>query len=67
LGFFTRVAPCMDHPGFRGRIERALEGGTLDVEFGWTGDFGDAGRSLRIRAQSATGGGLWLFLLREED
>ena len=67
LGFFTEIAPCMDMPGFRGRIERALAAGRLDLEFGWTGDFANAARSLRVRVQSATGGGYWIFMLREED
>jgi photoactive yellow protein len=67
LPFFAEVAPCMNMPSFRGRIERALTAGRFDMEFGWTGDFADAARSLRIRAQSATGSGIWLFLLREED
>ncbi|MBV9366243.1 MAG: hypothetical protein JOY89_18545, partial [Solirubrobacterales bacterium] len=56
----------MDNPAFQGRIEKTLEAGDLDVEFGWVGDFGDAGRSLRVRAQSATGGGCWIFIQREE-
>ena len=65
LGFFTEIAPCMDMPGFRGRIERALAAGRLDLELGWTGDFADAHRSLRVRVLSATGGGRWIFMLRE--
>jgi photoactive yellow protein len=66
LSFFTDIAPCMDTPGFRGRIERATAMGKLDLEFGWTGDFADAMRGLRVRVQSATGGGFWLFMQREE-
>lgn len=65
LHFFREIAPCMDGPRFRGRIERAMAAGSLDVELGWTGDFGDAERSLRVRVQSATGGGLWIFMRRE--
>src|SRR5687768_2023939 len=41
LDFFTKIAPCMDQPGFRGRIEQALARGRLDLEFSWTGDFSD--------------------------
>jgi hypothetical protein len=55
----------MDHPRFRGRIDRALAEGKLDVEFGWTGDFEDAARTLRVRVQSATGGGCWIFMERD--
>lgn len=65
LHFFREVAPCMDGPRYRGRIERAMEAGGLDLEFGWTGDFGDAERSLRVRVQSAAGGGCWIFMRRE--
>ncbi len=67
LCFFTEVAPCMNNAGFRGRIERALAAGHLDVEFGWTGDFHDAERSFHVRAQSAGDGGCWIFLQRDED
>ena len=63
--FFTQIAPCMDVPGFRGRIERALAAGDADIEFGWVGDFSDAGRELRVRVQSASSGGCWIFMQRE--
>ncbi len=63
--FFTRIAPCMDTPGFRGRIERALAAGEADIEFGWIGDFASAERALHVRVQPATGGGCWLFIRRE--
>ncbi|WP_241671151.1 hypothetical protein [Dankookia rubra] len=64
LDFLAGVAPCMDHPRFRGRLEAALAGGWLDLEFGWTGDFADAARSVRVR--SASGGGCWSCMLRED-
>ena len=65
--FFTRIAPCMDAPGFRGRVERALAAGMADIEFGWVGDFGSAERELRVRVQPAAGGGCWIFLHRVTD
>ena len=65
LHFFTRIAPCMDGPGFRGRIERALAAGLADLEFGWVGDFADAEREVRVRVQPASGGGCWIFIHRE--
>ena len=67
LDFFARIAPCMDQPGFRGRIERALAKGRLDLEFSWTGDFNDRMRSVTVRVQSASGGGYWIFMRREDD
>ncbi|WP_431267220.1 hypothetical protein [Dankookia sp. P2] len=66
LDFFAGVAPCMNNPRFRGRIEAALAAGRLDLGFGWTGDFADAARSLRVRVQSANGGGYWICMLRED-
>jgi photoactive yellow protein len=65
LHFFSQVAPCMDSPAFRGRIERALATGRLDLEFGWRGDFTDAARGLRVRAMSDSDGGYWIFIQRE--
>lgn len=65
LDFFASIAPCMDQPGFRGRIERALAQGKLDLEFSWTGDFSDRMRSITVRVQSACGGGYWIFMRRE--
>jgi len=65
LNFFQQIAPCMDKPEFRGQIERALAAGRLDLEFGWVGDFSDAVRGMRVRAQSAGAGGYWLFMQRE--
>jgi photoactive yellow protein len=65
LHFFTQMAPCMDNPEFRGRIERALAAGTLDIELNWYGDFSDPDRELRVRIQSAAGGGAWIFMKRE--
>lgn len=64
LHFFESVAPCMDTPELRGRIERARAQGTLDLEVGHTGDFSDPNRFFRVRAVAAADGGLWLALLR---
>lgn len=64
LEFFLQVAPCMNTPEVRGRMQRGLDSGQLDLELGHTGDFADARRLLRIRAMSAAGGGLWLAHFR---
>ena len=64
LAFFTDIAPCMDNPQFKGRIDAALAAGTLDAEFTHVGDFADRDRELSVRAQSAADGGVWLFLRR---
>ena len=67
MAFFKDVAPCMDSPALRGRIETAMAAGTLDAEFTHVGDFSDRDRELCIRAQSAADGGVWLFLKRFES
>jgi photoactive yellow protein len=62
---FFDVAPCMDNDDFRGRIARAQEAGPVDLEFGWSGDFADRKRDLRIRVQSACQGGVWIMVERD--
>jgi photoactive yellow protein len=59
--FFQDIAPCMNGPAVRERIERARAAGTLDVRLRHVGDFADRGRTLEIRAMSAADGGFWLF------
>lgn len=63
--FFAEIAPCMDNDGYRGRIEAARAAGRLDLEFTHIGDFDDRERELTVRVQSATGGGVWIFMRRE--
>ena len=65
LDFFSRIAPCMDNPDFRGRVERARASGTLDLEFSHIGDFEDRDRELTVRIQSASAGGYWIFMRRD--
>ena len=62
--FFTEIAPCMNTASFRGRIDRALAAGTLDIAFDHIGDFDDSGKMLHVRVQSASGGGCWIFMQR---
>jgi photoactive yellow protein len=64
--FFAEIAPCMDTPAYRGRIERAIAAGRLDLEFGHVGDFADRSRELRVRVQSAKAGGYWVFMQRTD-
>lgn len=64
LDFFTEIAPCMNNPDFKGRIERAIAARTLDIEFSHIGDFSDRDRELQVRVQSAFDGGIWIFLTR---
>ena len=50
---------------FRGRIAEAAAQGAVDLEFGWTGDYADPKRDLRIRVQSARAGGVWICIERD--
>jgi len=54
----------MNNAKFRGRIDRALAAGTLDITFSFIGDFNDPNRELDVRVQSATNGGYWIFMRR---
>jgi len=60
------ISSCLGSDAFRGRIERAMEQGPVDLEIGWPGDYGDAQRELRIRVQSSGSGGFWLFIERDD-
>ena len=62
--FFTEIAPCTANEAFRGRIEAARARGTLDIAFSWIGDFADRHREMRVRIQSASDGGVWIFMQR---
>lgn len=50
---------------FRGRIERGLDRGQVDFELGWTGDYGNPRRDLRIRVQSLDVDSIWVFVERD--
>ncbi len=64
VDFFLQVAPCMNTPSFRGRIEAAAAAGDLDLELGHTGDLRDPHRFIRVRVLSARDGGYWLLMDR---
>ncbi len=67
LDFWREVAPSLSGPDMRGRVEAAAAQGAVDVVMGWSGDFDDADGEIQIRAMSAAGGGLWLFMKRAAD
>ena len=62
---FSEVAPGMGIGAIRGRIERALAAGRLDLAFDHVGGSDDRMKELCVRVQSATGGGCWIFPRRE--
>jgi len=57
---------CMGSDAFRGRVQRALEDGPVDLEIAWPRDYGGVKRELRIRVQSANDGGVWLCIERDQ-
>jgi len=64
--FFVEIAPCMNNPSFRGRIERALASGKLDIAFVHSNELPNGTMDLDVRIQAAAGGGCWIFLKRSE-
>ena len=60
-----KLSHCMAGDDFQGRIMRAMEKGTIDLEFGWKGDFDDPTRDLRFRVQSSIASGIWIFVERD--
>lgn len=62
--FFSQMAPCLGTPGLLARIDQAKAAGTLDLAFEHVGDFEDPDRPMRVRIQSSSAGGLWIFLQR---
>lgn len=60
------ISPCMASNDFRGRIKGALDEGPVDLEFGWSGDFDDPTRDLRLRVLSSSdNNGIWIFIERD--
>ncbi len=64
LNFFE-ISRCAGKNDFRAQIMRAQEEGPVDFEFALAGDFGDPKREVRVRVQSAKGGGVWMFMQRD--
>ena len=64
--FFVEIAPCMNNPNFRGRIDRALAAGTVDIAFNYIAELPKGDTDVEVRVQSASGGGCWIFIRRSE-
>jgi len=64
LDFFTDIAPCMNQPSYRGRIEQGVAAGTLNARFTWVGDFDDREKVIQVRLHGIAGGGCWIFMHR---
>jgi photoactive yellow protein len=48
-------------------IQRAMEQGNVDLDFGWAGDHTDPKKQFRLRVQSAQSGGVWLAFERDPE
>jgi photoactive yellow protein len=64
--FFLEIAPCMNNANFRGRIDRAIAAGRLDIRFNYLAEQPTGTTDMEVRIQAATGGGCWIFLRRFE-
>jgi len=59
------LSTCLGSDDFRGRIERAMEQGPVNLDIGWSGDFASAKRDLRFRIRSATPNSIWILVERD--
>lgn len=66
--FFAEVAPCLNTPAFRGRLDAAGKAGRLDIRFDHVSDLpsGERDVPLLVRLASASDGGVWAFLQRDD-
>lgn len=62
---FFAISQCFGRGDFQVRIIRAQETPPVDLELALPGDYSDPKRDLRIRVQSASQGGVWLFIQRD--
>lgn len=64
LNFFE-VSPCFGKYDFANRILRGMETLPVDLELALPGDYSDPRREVRVRVQSASLGGVWMFMQRD--
>ncbi len=62
---FFAISRCFGRNDFQSRIVRAQESPPVDLELGLPGDYGDPKREVRVRVQSASQGGVWMFMQRD--
>lgn len=63
--WFAEVAPCMDTPAFRGRLDEAAVLGPVDIYLEHVGDFRDPNRVLAVRVVEAPDrSGYWMAIRR---
>ncbi len=66
--FFAEMAPCMNTPAFRGRLDAARKARRLDIRFDHVSDLpsGERDVPLMVRLVSASDGGVWILLQRDD-
>lgn len=64
---FFEISRCRNKGDLREQLQRAIETENADFEFAWSGDYDAPAREMRIRVQSASRGGIWMFVEREPE
>ena len=59
------LSSCLGSDDFRGRIERAVEQGPVNLDIGWSGDFALPKRDLRFHIRSTTRNDIWILVERD--
>jgi photoactive yellow protein len=59
------LSSCLASDDFRGRITRAAEQGTINLDIGWSGDFASPKRDLRFHVRGATPDNIWILVERD--
>jgi photoactive yellow protein len=59
------LSSCLGSDDFRGRIERAIEQGPVNLDIGWSGDFTSPKRDLRFYIRSSTPNDIWILVERD--
>ena len=62
---FFEISESPNKGELEARIRHAMEAGPVDLEFSWMGGKGASLRELRMRIQSASRGGVWMFIERD--
>ncbi|MBV9555929.1 MAG: hypothetical protein JO254_02510 [Pseudolabrys sp.] len=63
---FFEVSRSPNKAELKDRITKAMEAGKVDLDFSWIGGLGASERELRMRVQSSSRGGVWLFIARDD-
>jgi photoactive yellow protein len=59
------LSSCLASDDFRGRITRAAEHGSINLDIGWSGDFASPKRDLRFYIRSSIPNDIWILVERD--